>query len=217
MAWPSARSVSSRTSPWANPALRSSRCDQAIAAYDRALQQRPGMPDAVANRAAVDAARKRKPPPGGQSQQGPQQGGDQQRDQGQQRDAQQSRQPGRPQGDPSRQPGQGSQDKTADPRQQQQADAAQRQRMQDALRKQGQSQVPGQPRPQPAETPEQRDRRIAIAPTRGLQPFDRFALGGVVEPGADAVEVITPHAGFAGKCPRDGGKFALPQGLCQRR
>ena len=159
-----------------NALAQAGRYDQAIAAYDRALQQRPGMPDAVANRAAVDAARKRKPPPGGQSQQGPQQGGDQQRDQGQQPDAQQSRQPGRPQGDPSRQPGQGSQDKTADPRQQQQADAAQRQRMQDALRKQGQSQVPGQPRPQPAETPEQRERRIANQAQLQRVPDDPGAL-----------------------------------------
>ena len=36
--------------------------DGAIAAYDRALAKHPGMADAVANRAVVDAARKRRPP-----------------------------------------------------------------------------------------------------------------------------------------------------------
>ena len=37
----------------------------AVAAYDQALGAQPGMADAVANRAAVLAAMKRKPPPGG--------------------------------------------------------------------------------------------------------------------------------------------------------
>lgn len=38
--------------------------DGAVEAYDKALSRKPGMPDAVANRAVVDAARKRRPPPG---------------------------------------------------------------------------------------------------------------------------------------------------------
>ena len=43
-----------------NALARQGRYDEAIAAYDRALAKHPQMPDAVANRAAVDAARKRK-------------------------------------------------------------------------------------------------------------------------------------------------------------
>ncbi|WP_230113160.1 tetratricopeptide repeat protein [Stenotrophomonas lactitubi] len=62
--------------------------DGAIAAYDKALTRHPQMADAVANRAVVDAARKRKPPPSnspgqGKGQQKPQQG-QQQGQQGQQ-------------------------------------------------------------------------------------------------------------------------------------
>src|SRR5690606_23264934 len=48
-----------------NALAKQQRYDDAIAAYDRALRARPGMPDAVANRAAVDAARKRPPSPDG--------------------------------------------------------------------------------------------------------------------------------------------------------
>ncbi|MBA0222025.1 VWA domain-containing protein [Stenotrophomonas maltophilia] len=50
-----------------NVLARQGQYDDAIAAYDRALALQPGMADAVANRAVVDAARKRKPP-GGQRQ-----------------------------------------------------------------------------------------------------------------------------------------------------
>lgn len=52
-----------------NALARQGKYDEAIAAYDHALKQSPAMPDAVANRAAVDAARKRKSQ---QQQQGPQ-------------------------------------------------------------------------------------------------------------------------------------------------
>ena len=45
-----------------NALARQGQYDAAIEAYDRALKKHPGMADAVANRAAVDAARKRKPP-----------------------------------------------------------------------------------------------------------------------------------------------------------
>jgi Ca-activated chloride channel family protein len=44
----------------ANTLARQGNYDEAIAAYDRALALHPGMADAVANRAVVDAARKRK-------------------------------------------------------------------------------------------------------------------------------------------------------------
>jgi len=47
-----------------NALARQGKYDEAIAAYDQALKHNPGMADAVANRAAVDAARKRKPPQG---------------------------------------------------------------------------------------------------------------------------------------------------------
>lgn len=56
-----------------NALARLGRFDDAIAAYDEALSQQPGMADAVANRAAVEAARNRKPPPGqGQDPRAPQ-------------------------------------------------------------------------------------------------------------------------------------------------
>lgn len=64
----------------ANALARQGNYDEAIAAYDRALALHPGMADAVANRAVVDAARKRKPSGGqgqGQDQQKPQQSGPQ--------------------------------------------------------------------------------------------------------------------------------------------
>ncbi|MEE9878188.1 MAG: tetratricopeptide repeat protein [Stenotrophomonas maltophilia] len=62
----------------ANTLARQGNYDEAIAAYDRALALHPGMADAVANRAVVDAARKRKQSGGkGQDQQKPQQNGQQ--------------------------------------------------------------------------------------------------------------------------------------------
>jgi Ca-activated chloride channel homolog len=60
-----------------NALAKQGQYDQAIAAYDQALQQRPGMKDAIANRAAVDAARKRQPPADGSSKQPRQQGQEQ--------------------------------------------------------------------------------------------------------------------------------------------
>jgi len=58
-----------------NALAKQQRYDDAIAAYDRALRAKPGMPDAAANRAAVDAARKR-PPSSGDGQGKPGQPGD---------------------------------------------------------------------------------------------------------------------------------------------
>ena len=52
-----------------NALANSGRLDDAIKAYDRALQLQPGMTDAVANRALVETALKRKPPPKDTSQQ----------------------------------------------------------------------------------------------------------------------------------------------------
>ncbi|SEL70467.1 Ca-activated chloride channel family protein [Pseudoxanthomonas sp. GM95] len=55
-----------------NALAKQGQYDQAIAAYDAALKQQPGMEDAIANRAAVEAARKQQPPPGGGGQGGEQ-------------------------------------------------------------------------------------------------------------------------------------------------
>lgn len=46
-----------------NALARQGRYQDAIAAYDDALRLQPGMPDALANRRAVEAAMKRRPPP----------------------------------------------------------------------------------------------------------------------------------------------------------
>lgn len=58
-----------------NALAKQGRYDEAMAEYDRALQQQPGMRDAIENRQRVDRARKRKPPqqkPQDQPQQKPQ-------------------------------------------------------------------------------------------------------------------------------------------------
>ena len=47
-----------------NALARAGRYEEAIAAYDQALRETPGMADALANRAAVEAAMRREPPPG---------------------------------------------------------------------------------------------------------------------------------------------------------
>lgn len=48
-----------------NALARAGRYEEALAAYDEALRQAPGMADAIANRAAVEAAMQREPPPAG--------------------------------------------------------------------------------------------------------------------------------------------------------
>ncbi|HFK2946372.1 TPA: tetratricopeptide repeat protein [Stenotrophomonas maltophilia] len=147
----------------ANTLARQGNYDEAIAAYDRALALHPGMADAVANRAVVDAARKRKQSGGkGQDQQKPPQNGQQkqqndsqgqqnpqgqQPQQGQQNPGQgqpQSGQQGQPNpGDDknqsSPQPGERGRDgqqappQVEDAKAQAQADEQQRQRMQQAM------------------------------------------------------------------------------------
>ena len=157
--------------------------DAAIAAYDEALRLQPGMADALANRKAVEAAKKRKPPPGRQSGNKPdnqqdkgksgQSGGQQQSQEGTSPDNGKPgaadpgtrpppapAQPGPPQtSDP--QPG-----KPADTQAQRVADTAQRARMQQALRdaeqaKRGQQAEAQQASGERAETPAQRERRLA--------------------------------------------------------
>lgn len=78
-----------------NALAKQGRYDEAIAAYDAALKRQPGMADAIANRAAVEAARKRQPPQQGNSQSsGAGQGQQQKQDpQGQHQQAQGQNQP----------------------------------------------------------------------------------------------------------------------------
>jgi Ca-activated chloride channel family protein len=148
--------------------------DAAIAAYDEALRQQPGMDDAIANKRAVEAAKKRKPPSGqkqgnqNQKQKGDRgkpQNGENQRGQAQQPgQSSQARNPRQAQPPQSSKPEDGGQqakpDKPTDTAAQRAADAAQRERMQRALQqaKQGQSQAQAMQR---SETPAERERRLA--------------------------------------------------------
>ena len=146
-----------------NALARQGQYDEAIAAYDHALRLQPGMADALANRAVVDAARKRqqqhdgkqgsgqqdpsKPQPGKDSQgkddpsrqddrkppQGQSQSG--QQDKPQNTDAQDKGRNGQPTSDTG-QPPPKEPPQTEDPGKQRQADQAQRQRMAEAMRQQ---------------------------------------------------------------------------------
>ena len=120
-----------------NALAKAGRYPQAIAAYDRALEQQPGMVDAIANRKAVLAAM-RQPPPSGGSKQGQQ---------------------SRPQ---QGQSGQSQSQGQSDAATQQAANAAQRQRMREALAKSSgtdaKQPAPGTPQ-RPAESAEARERR----------------------------------------------------------
>jgi Ca-activated chloride channel family protein len=162
-----------------NALAKQGRYDEAIAAYDRALQRSPKMEDALANRAAVEAARKRQQS-GGQgsngqgdnssdpSQQGQPNPGDKQ--QGQSGQGQQ-RQSGSPPQSPQDQR-QGEQGKepppaASDAQAQKAADEAQKQQMQRAMAQQGKDaqdeQDPGRrQQAMAAETPEQREQRQAV-------------------------------------------------------
>jgi Ca-activated chloride channel homolog len=126
-----------------NALARLGRFDDAIAAYDEALSQQPGMADAQANRAAVEAARNRKPPPG-QAQdprapQKPRDDGDSQPKSGEAGDPSDS-QPGDAQGQGDQRPPPADPEPQAsdtpppaDAQAQRDADAQQREQMQRAL------------------------------------------------------------------------------------
>ncbi|MBO9883456.1 VWA domain-containing protein [Xanthomonas sp. D-109] len=150
-----------------NALARQGRYDEAIDAYDKALKLHPQMADAIANRAAVEAARKRQSSQnsksgqqgkdgqqqkGGQSQNGQQQSGQQQNGQQQSGQQQNGAQKDQQQKDGQQRNGQqrdgqqgrnGAKDaqqappKPGDAQAQQQADAAQRQQMQQAMAQQG--------------------------------------------------------------------------------
>ncbi len=168
-----------------NALARQGRYDEAIGAYDHALALQPDMADAKANRAAVDAARRRKPPQGQ-----PQGGGQQDKPdaqpgkdaagqpaQGQPQDTppQDSSQEGSPSQDRQEKtpPEQGKGQASPEARQkapeaenaqgQQQADQAQRERMAEALRRQQASGDEAARRAaQAAMSPQERERRQAI-------------------------------------------------------
>jgi Ca-activated chloride channel family protein len=164
-----------------NALARQGAYPQAIAEYDRALRMQPRMADAIANKRAVEAAMKRKPPRGQQdgSQEQNQQDGSQKRDQGQQQNGQQSpsQQPSsgqsqsqqqRPQSGQRQHPGTQQQPQRqqapspADAATQRAADAAQRERMQRALKaRQAQEGKDGKPAQAKAETAAERERRLA--------------------------------------------------------
>ena len=163
-----------------NSLARQGNYDEAIAAYDRALALHPGMADAVANRAVVDAARKRKPPGGqsqsqkkppqngqqkqpqnGQGQQNPQgqppQQGQQNPGQGQPQSGQQGQpKPGDDKNQSSPQPsergrdGQQAPPQVEDAKAQAQADEQQRQRMQQAMQQAREGEADKDGKPVPA-------------------------------------------------------------------
>jgi Ca-activated chloride channel family protein len=164
--------------------------DAAIAAYDEALRQQPAMADAIANRKAVEAARRRRPPPGGQqqpqeqqqrkdtkgpqqAQPGPRQPGDRGRGSGDRSSApdetgksspDHARAPAQPPEHESGGSGGESAGSAGDPAAQRRADAAQRERMRQAMQKRQQSGASGMgagTRRQRAESPAERERRLA--------------------------------------------------------
>lgn len=185
-----------------NALAKEGRYEEAIAAYDRALRRRPDMPDAVANRKAVEAAMRRKPPEGanrkqpgqnqnqGQSQSKP----GEQDGAGDQADPSQAGQPPsgqRPKGeqDPDQAQGRERNPSSAqqkppqaegDPDRQREADDAQRQRMRQALQRQQRGRQ-GDQRPDEAaadatENEAQRERRLANEAWLRRVPDDPGAL-----------------------------------------
>ncbi len=190
----------------ANTLAREGNYDEAIAAYDRALALHPGMADAVANRAVVDAARKRRQSGGGQGQdqqtppqkqqdrsQGKQNPQGQQPQQGQKDPGQGQPQPGQ-QGQPgqesdkaqsSPQPGERGRDgqqappQVEDAKAQAQADEQQRQRMQQAMQqaREGEADKDGKPVPgSEGRTPRQREEQQAVEAWMRRVPDDPGAL-----------------------------------------
>ncbi|HDS1827321.1 TPA: VWA domain-containing protein [Stenotrophomonas maltophilia] len=185
----------------ANTLAREGNYDDAIAAYDRALALHPGMADAVANRAVVDAARKRKQSGGGQGQdqqKQPQSPQRQQNPQGQPQQGQQNPSQGQPSSGPQDppkagdnnaqskpQPGERGRDgqqappQVEDAKAQAQADEQQRQRMQQAMQqaREGKGEQEGKPVPgSEGATPRQREEQQAVEAWMRRVPDDPGAL-----------------------------------------
>jgi Ca-activated chloride channel family protein len=153
-----------------NALAKAGQYPQAIDAYDQALRKQPQMADAIANRRAVEAAMKRKPPQGPKSgQQNPKQGGEggQQSGQGQPSKTQSGGTPppqsaNQPSPASSQQDGKPQDAEPADAQSQRDADAAQRERMQRALQAAGnRSDGKDARESERSETPAQRERRLA--------------------------------------------------------
>ncbi len=166
-----------------NALAKAGRYEDAIAAYDDALRLQRGMADAIANKQAVEAAMKRKPPPGpkqgsrGQQQQKPKQGqpkpGDgepsntadgQPQDDGKSTDSRNGKPDTSRAGQKQEQPGQSGAPASADAEAQRKADAAQRARMRRAVEQGRQQAQDGQKiegKPERAESAAEREKRQA--------------------------------------------------------
>ncbi|MEP6633356.1 MAG: VWA domain-containing protein [Luteimonas sp.] len=171
-----------------NALAKAERYEDAIAAYDKALRAQPGMADAIANKRAVEAALKRKPPSGpkdhrGDQKQQPQQGKPKPGEQGAPNDADGKPQPnqhppgqsqpsdrsrdGQPNQPQPDQPQPSKDQASADAQTQRDADAAQRARMQRAIDQARQAQQQAQDgkkiagKPQRAESAAEREKRQA--------------------------------------------------------
>ena len=184
-----------------NALARAGRYDDAIAAYNRALQQQPQMADAQFNKRVVEQAQRKqqqqqqkqaqdgKQPPSAQDKsqdkpQGNQQGDRQQQPAKSQNQAQNNTQ-GQAQSSQQRQPSAQSSPpaQPQDAQAQQQANAAQQQRMQQALRDAQNAQRAAASKPprnlragQPQETPAQREQRLANQAWLQRVPDDPGAL-----------------------------------------
>ncbi|MFT3755020.1 MAG: VWA domain-containing protein [Pseudoxanthomonas sp.] len=164
-----------------NALARQGRFDEAIAAYDAALRQQPGMEDAIANRKVVEEARKQQKQngDGGNSQQnrkqdssdknnssqGQNQQGNGQREPQQDKSQQQDSQD-KPDKDAAGNPDKQPPEQSQNAQDQQAADAAQRERMREAMQqaqaeKQGKAEENANRQGTPTETAEQRERRQA--------------------------------------------------------
>ncbi|MCY7354313.1 MAG: VWA domain-containing protein [Lysobacter sp.] len=166
-----------------NALAKAGRYEEAIAAYDAALGKQPGMQDAIANKRAVEAAMKRKPPKGpkhdnrgrqDQQQNGQQQPGGQpspSQDKPGQQDSEQTQQKppqGSPQDgndNPRETKPQNAAVKPEDGQAQRNADAAQRQSMQRALERGGKQTDQGRDvegKPDRAESAAEREQRQMV-------------------------------------------------------
>lgn len=177
-----------------NALARQGQYDAAIDAYDRALKAHPGMADTVANRAAVDAARKRKPPQSTDRNNGqkdgkkppdkPDAGKNQGQGQGKDGDGsppqdkgEQGQSPPPSSGDPKDGRSQGEKSpQAADSQAQAEADAAQRERMQQAMQRQGNNDGTDRAQGQVSGTPQQREQQQAVEAWMRRVPDDPGSL-----------------------------------------
>jgi Ca-activated chloride channel family protein len=160
-----------------NALAKAGRYREAISAYDAALARAPGMPDALANKAAVQALLDREPPPGPRDSERGEGNDGQGGASGQAQDEGAPGQEGRSEGEgkpaPSPPPDaspetppeatrSGNAPTPDDPEAQAAADAAQRERMREALERARQAGAAEGERSTPAdETPAERERRLA--------------------------------------------------------